>query len=125
MDEIKEIEMRRDAVLKQMRAIRSLRRGTIAEQYLKVMHKGKKEPVERGPYYVFARWNGHKTVSKRLTSVGALESARSDVAAHKEFMELCKEFEQLTERLGELERQSDDVEALKKTLKSLLRETRK
>lgn len=125
MDEIKEIEMRRDAVLKQMRVIRSLKRGTIAQQYLKVKHKGKKEPVERGPYYVFARWNGHKTVSKRLTSASALESARSDVAAQKRFMELCKEFEELTERLGELERQGDDIEGLKKTPKSLLRKTRK
>ena len=125
MDEIKEIEMRRDAVLKQMRVIRSLKRGTIAQQYLKVKHKGKKEPVERGPYYVFARWNGHKTVSKRLTSVSALESARSDVAAHKRFMQLCKEFEELTERLGEVECGRTDVAGLKKTSRSKSRGTGK
>jgi len=115
MDVIKEVEMRRDAVLEEMRSIRSMKRGTIAEQYLKVKHKGKKEPVERGPYYVFARWSGHKTVSRRLTCAAELEEARGDVAAHKRFVELCKEFEQLTERLGELERGRAGVEELKKS----------
>jgi hypothetical protein len=35
-----------------MRAIRSMKRAGINEQYLKVPHKGKAEPVLRGPYYV-------------------------------------------------------------------------
>ena len=122
MDEIKEIEMRRDAVLEQVRSIRSMKRGTVAEQYLKVKHKGKAEPVERGPYYVFARWNGEKTVSKRLCSAAELEWTRRDVAEHKRFVELCQEFEELTERLGELERQLTDGASPKKTSKSRSKE---
>jgi len=125
MDAIKEIQMGRDAVLEQMRSIRSMKRGTVAEQYLKVKHKGKKDPVERGPYYVFARWSGEKTVSKRLSSAAELEQTRRDVAAHKRFVELCKEFERLTERLGEVERQVADVEELKKTPRSRSRRTKR
>ena len=49
MDRIKEIEKRRKEILREMGGIRSMRRGSINEQFLKVRHKGKKEPVLRGP----------------------------------------------------------------------------
>ena len=32
------------------------------------------------------------------------ERARREVAAHKRFVELCQQYQQLTERLGQLER---------------------
>ena len=98
--DITELESRRDAILEEMRSIRSMRRGTINEQYLKVPRKGK-EPSLRGPYYVLSRREGEKTVSWRLSGV-ELEKARADVAAHKRFTLLCKEFEQLTTKMGEM-----------------------
>lgn len=104
MNAIRDIEAKRDAVLDQMRHIRSIRQGTINEQYLKVRHKGKKQPVLRGPYYVITRKEGKKTVSERLTDHEELERAKRDVEAHKHFVSLCREFERLTEQLGELER---------------------
>lgn len=106
MHTMQEIESRRDAVLQEMRAIRSMKRGTINEQYLKVYQKGKK-PALRGPYYVLSRREGNKTVSERLTTSSQLEQARMDVAAHKKFIELCKECELLTERMGVLSRQAE------------------
>ena len=103
---MQEIENRRDAALHEMRSIRSMKRGTINEQYLKVLQKGKK-PALRGPYYVLSRREGKKTVSERLTTPSQLEQARMDVAAHKKFVELCKEFVLLTERMGVLSRQAE------------------
>ena len=41
MQTIHELEARRNEIARQMLSIRSLRRGTINEQYLKVSHKGK------------------------------------------------------------------------------------
>ena len=114
MKKIKDIEERREAVLEQMRRIRSIRQGSVNEQYLKVRHKGIKQPVLRGPYFVITRKEGKKTVSERLTDPAELERARRDVEAHKRFVSLCGEFERLTERLGELERAGDGLEVEKK-----------
>ena len=109
MSAILEIETRRDAILEEMRCIRSMRRGTINEQYLKVRHKGKKEPVKKGPYYLFSRREEERTVGHRLTTQDEIEQAKKDVTAHKQFIELCREFEALTEKLGELQRQPEDA----------------
>ena len=42
MKTLPEIERRRDTLLQEMRLIRSMKRGTINEQYLKVPQKGSK-----------------------------------------------------------------------------------
>ncbi len=58
MEKIEAVLARREAITKEMLSIRSMRRGTISEQHLKVTHSGKKEPVECGPYYVLSqRWS--------------------------------------------------------------------
>jgi len=113
MQTLSEIEGKRDEVLQQMRCIRSMKRGTINEQYLKVPQKGA-EPVLRGPYYVLSRREGNKTVSERLTTAEQLDQAKADVSAHRKFGELCKEFEVLTERMGVVLRQAEGLEKKKR-----------
>jgi len=114
MDLVRQIEAQREAVLEEMRSMRSLKRGTINEQYLPVVHQGKREPVLRGPYYVFSRREKDRTVSHRLRTAQELEEARENVAAYQRFKALCEQLEQLTERLGELQRQREDGERKKK-----------
>ncbi len=117
MDTARALEEKRERVLEQMRAIRSMRRGSVTEQYLKVPHKGKPKPVVRGPYWIHTWKEGGKTVGERLSREEALP-AQKDVEAHKRFVGLCKEFEELTERLEQIERESDELRQEKKTPRS-------
>jgi hypothetical protein len=125
MNTVQELEARRNAIIEQMRSIRSMRRGTISEQHFKTHLKGRKGVVLQGPYYVLSRREGEKTVSKRLTSPIELERARKDVAEYKKFLGLCQEFERLTARLGELERGEQGLEQEKKEFRSLSNKMRK
>jgi hypothetical protein len=124
MNTIRELEGRRNAILEEMRSMRSMKRGTINEQFLKVRLKGTEQPLLRGPYYVFSRREGNKTVSKRLTSPAQLQQVKKDVEVHKRFVALCKEFEVLTERLGELEQEVEGA-AEKKRPRSPSNKTRR
>ncbi len=125
MDTVQELEARRDAILEQMRSIRSMRRGTVNEQHFKVRLKGTKGIAVQGPYYVLSRREEKKTTSKRLRSGPELEQARKDVAEYKRFMGLCHEFERLTARLGELERGQQDLGQEKKRFRSPSSKTEK
>jgi len=118
MDTVQQLEAQRNAILEEMRSIRSMRRGTINGQHFKTHLKGRKGVALQGPYYVLSRREGDKTVSKRLRSVAELEQAQNDVAEHKRFMGLCQQFERLTARLGELEREQQDVLQEKKGFRS-------
>ena len=118
MHPIHRLEERRDAILEEIRSIRSMRRGTINKQFLKVRHKGKDRPVSRGPYYVLSRRQGGKTVSQRLTKPEELKQAQKDIEAHRRFVALCEQFEELTERLGQIQRESDEMRQEKKRPRS-------
>ncbi len=102
MDTVRTLEEKREQVLEQIWAIRSMRRGSVTEQYLKVRHKGKRKPVVRGPYWVYTWKEGGKTVGQRLSREEAAQ-VKKDVEAHKKFVALCREFETLTIRLGDVE----------------------
>ena len=106
MDTTRVLEEKRERVLEQMRAIRSMRRGSVTEQFLKVPHKGKRKPVLRGPYWVYTWKEGGKTVGQRLNREEA-EQIKKDVEAHKKFVALCKEFEILTMTFGRARRSAD------------------
>ena len=118
MDTIQQLEARRNVILEAIRSIRSMRRGTINEQYFQTRLRGRRGMVHQGPYYVLSKREGQKTVSRRLRSVRELEQAQKDVAGYKRFLGLCQEFERLTARLGELERADQGLEQEKKRFRS-------
>jgi hypothetical protein len=126
MSEYGELEARRETLLSQMQLIQSMKRGTLSIRPQKVRRKGQKEPVLLGPYPLFVRTEGKRSVGRRLHSPQEVAQVREDIAAYERFMGLCKEFAQVTERLGELERIETPLgERLKKGLKSRSNRTRK
>ena len=126
MNRIEQVNKQRDDVLEQLRSIRSLKKGNLNEQWFPVVRNGKKTEKLRGPYYVWSYKVGKKTVSERISSDVQLRQGRQDVANYKKFRELCSKLEQLTNELGELERpESQEVETLKKGLKSKSKRIRK
>jgi hypothetical protein len=124
MEEIQIIEERREQILKEIREIRAMRKGSIYEQYLKVKQKGQEEPVLRGPYLLYTRKERGKTVGERLSQARA-KKFRAEIKAFNRFRDLCDEYAKLTERLGELERELGDESREKKQPKSRWKKTRK
>jgi hypothetical protein len=120
--DISQLEARRLAILEKIRSIDSMRRGTLNEQFFQVRLKGSKKLTRQGPYYVWTRSEGGKTVSQRLTSAEAVEQARADVAAYKRFQALCGEYIEVTSQMGALKRTTEQE---KKRLKSGLSKTGK
>ena len=122
----KELEQQRQSILKKMSGIRTMRRGTVSEQFLKVPHKGQAQPVRRGPYYLWQYWEHGKPMRRRLCSGPEVAAARKEVAAYKEFEQLCEQYVHVAEALGGAEREtSAQAEALKKGLKSRSSRARK
>lgn len=122
---IGQIEDRRNEILHEIAQIRSMELGTLNEQMLPSRRKDQEEPVMLGPYFVLARWQNGKTQSRRVSGE-ELGQVKEDVENHKRFLALCKEYEELTERLGHLEREAGDAgEGVKKKPKSQWRKTRK
>jgi hypothetical protein len=126
MSRIQKLQSRREEVLGELAAIRSLRKGNFNEQWFPVIRDGKKTKDLRGPYFVWSHKVGKKTVSERLKDEQAVALAQQDGANYRRFRELCKELEDLTAALGEAERHEDVAEeALKKTPKSQSRKAGK
>lgn len=115
MNTQQQIENQRKAVVEKILAIRSLRKGSINEQWFPVVREGKKTDDLRGPYFVFTYKMEGKTVSERLQGEVALARAREDAANYQEFRALCAQLEALTLELGELERREGaEEERIKK-----------
>ena len=79
-----------------MLEIRVARRGKISEQFLKVPHQGKKNPVVRGPYYVLSWWENGRCRSRRIKK-DELEQTREELANYGCLEALIDEFEHLTQ----------------------------
>jgi hypothetical protein len=99
--EIERLERRRVQIIKEMSSIRTMRKGSVTEQYLKVPHKGKRQPALRGPYFLYTRKEKGKTVGRRLNKEQAYQF-RQQVEAFHRFQALGKQYAEISERLADL-----------------------
>jgi len=103
MEELDRLEERRERILLEIRGIRSMRKGSVVEQYLKGARKGQPDPAIRGPYFLYTRKEKGKTVGKRLKK-SEVNHYRREVESFHRFQGLCDEYARITEQLGDLER---------------------
>jgi hypothetical protein len=123
MNKIAHLETQRDKILKEIREIRAMRKGSVTEQYLKVKQQDQEEPALRGPYYLYSRKEKGKTVGRRLKK-DEVPRYQEEVDNFHYFQSLCDEYAQTTEKLGDIEQEiSEEVE--KKQRKSRLKKKRK
>ena len=101
MKEIERLEKRRMQIIKQISSITTMRKGSVTEQYLKVAHKGHREPAFRGPYFLHTRKEKGKTVGRRLSKEEAGQ-LRHQVRAFHRFQALAKQYAEICERLADL-----------------------
>ena len=97
------IERRRREILAQMEQIRRLCRGTLNTLYKPQIKQGISTGNQNGPYYVLSRNVNGKTKSRNVPA-RELDVVREGLEQHALFSKLCDEYEELTQRLGELER---------------------
>ena len=116
MKEMELIEARREQLLEEIRKIRVMRKGSVTEQYFKTKKKGQKKPALNGPYWLYTHKEKGKTMGRRLSQT-EVERFQAEVDAFHRFRELCDEYAQLTERLGDLERESPEESRQKKRRK--------
>lgn len=115
MRELKELEEKRKVLKRQLLKIGDMRRGSVTQQYIPVLHKGKDKPVLRGPYHVYTTKIGGKTVGKHL-SAGELQKYRIEVNNFHKFQEVCKKLLDVSEAICELksEMTESDSDTIKK-----------
>ncbi len=123
---IDQLEQQRQDILRKIGKIRKMRRGSVTEQFFEAPRKGKTEPVRQGPYYLWQYWEHGRPRRQRLRGAPEVTSARAEVAAHREFEELCARYVRVAEELARAEREAIiSEETLKKGLKSRSSRTRK
>ncbi len=92
---LESLNARRKAIILEIDKIKTMKRGTLNEQYLKVAHKNS-EPVLKGPYYVFSKNVNGKTIGRRVKTKD-VQILKEDIAAHKTFVKLMNEFVEISE----------------------------
>src|SRR6516164_6395244 len=71
-------------LLQQLSGLPELRRGSLTEQFLMVKRKDGSR-VKRGPYPLFTRKHGQKTISRRLTHPSLVPLYRQPIRAMRQF----------------------------------------
>ena len=108
MKNIEELEKRKEEIIAEIREIRTMRRGTINGQYLKVQRK-EKEPSIRGPYHIFVRNEKGKTISARINTPEELEVVQKDIEAYKKYIKLSKELAVVIEAITDIIRDGNII----------------
>ena len=95
------LEYQRQQLLRQLSALRELRRGSLTEQFLMVKRTdGSRD--KRGPYPLFTRKEAKKTVSVRLSDPALVPVYRQQIQTMREFETVINQLVRVGEQLSDL-----------------------
>ncbi len=95
------LEYQRQQLLRQLSALRELRRGSLTEQFLMVKRTDGSR-VKRGPYPLFTRKEAKKTVSVRLSDPALVPVYRQQIQTMREFETVINQLVRVGEQLSDL-----------------------
>jgi hypothetical protein len=95
------LRQRRLELLSRIGLIEEMRRGSVTRQFLKVRLKGQSEPVLSGPYALFTRKSGGRTVGHRLRDPEEVRRLEQQVENYHAFQGLCRQLVELCEQICE------------------------
>lgn len=95
------LQQQRQQLLQQLSGLQEVRRGSLTEQFLMVKRKDGSR-VKRGPYPLFTRKHGQKTVSRRLTDPALVPLYRRQIQAMRQFETVMDRLVRVGEQLSDL-----------------------
>jgi len=95
------LQQQRQRLLQQLADLQELRRGSLTEQFLMVKRQDGSR-VKRGPYPLFTRKQGQKTVSVRVTDPALVPVYRRQIQAMRQFETVVDGLVQVGEELSDL-----------------------
>jgi len=95
------LERRRQALLEQLADLHELRRGSLTDQFLELKHADG-SVVKRGPYPLFTRKQGGKTLSVRLNDPAVVLLYRQQIQALRQFESVVDQLIGVGEQLSDL-----------------------
>jgi hypothetical protein len=95
------LEHRRQTLLEQLVDLRELRRGSLIDQFLELKHADG-SVVKRGPYPLFTRKEGGKTLSVRLNDPAVVSLYRQQIQALRHFESVVDQLIGVGEQLSDL-----------------------
>lgn len=98
---LERLRQRRQELLARIGLIEEMRRGSVTRQFLKVRLKNQAEPVLSGPYALFTRKSGGRTVGRRLQDPEEIRRLEQQVENYHAFQRLCRQLVELSEQICE------------------------
>jgi len=95
------LQQERQRLLQELSHLRELRRGSLTEQFLMVERQDGSR-VKRGPYPLFTRKHGQKTVSLRLTDPALVSLYQRQIQAMRQFETVVDGLVRVGEQLSDL-----------------------
>jgi hypothetical protein len=93
---IHQLQLRRDHILQEMRALDHMRRGSLSRQFFRSRHPNRAKGP--GPYFVLQGYLQGQKFSRRVSADQAA-TVESHVANYQQFQALADEFVTVTEQL--------------------------